>query len=171
MRCTTSIFHYTEGQVLVGFGCWLHCRIGIGEGDAPRLILAPCWEAPRCCAKASLFSERAVGMQARKESLLLSDVHLCWENKLASRSNGSNLPWPLQGHPHLSSLEKRVSLLDSSSRVLELMNWCDMTVQLQLQKNQEEWQIFFQDTLACSNIYLACWSINVSFAAVTDFLI
>lgn len=85
-------FHYTEGQVLVGFGCWLHCRIGIGEGDAPRLIVAPCWEAPRCCAKASLFSERAVGMRARKESLLLSDVHLCWENKLASRSNGSNLP-------------------------------------------------------------------------------
>lgn len=133
------------GWVLVGFGRGLHCSTG--EGDVPRLILAPCWEDPRRSAKACLSFKRPVEVWARKEPVIPWCTPVRGEQVCRSLRSWSNLPCPLQGCPRFSlshSLRKHLSSLGLSVCALGLMDWCDTTVQLQSQKKWEERHSFFR---------------------------
>lgn len=161
---------YMKGWVHVGLGRGLCCRTG--KGDVPRLILAPCWEDLRCYAKA--LSSKGGWKCGQGRSLWYLDAHLSRESRFAAHS--------VTGAIFLAHCEDTlVSLFLTTwedsffagflcvcAGVDELM-WYDSIATIA--ENTGRMACFFQDTPSCSNIYLACWSINASCVAVTDFLI
>lgn len=138
-----------EGWLLDGFCQGLHCRTG--KEEAPRLILPLFWE------ETCLSFRRIVARRARKESDALWCSPVLGERGRCPLCSCGDLPCPLHNFISLflTTWEKSlfVGVLFACAGVGELMG-CDRIATIA--EKTGRMAHFFQDTLSCCMIYLAC---------------
>lgn len=156
-----SAWPNVKGWVLGGFGQGLHCRTGMEEVPGPSCL---------CFGKKAAFPLKGSWQWGQGRRVVLRAAHLCWESKVTAHSNCGDLPCPLHSLISLFLTTWKKSLFVvfflACTGVGELIQYDRIAT---IAEKTGRMAHFFRDTLSCSMIYLACWSINAPCDAVTDF--